>query len=37
MQSVTSIEVPTNLLKMPIIKNKDIMEKKCICLNKLIR
>jgi hypothetical protein len=29
MQSVTPIEVPTNLLKMPIIKNKDIMEKKC--------
>ncbi|CAD8145233.1 unnamed protein product [Paramecium pentaurelia] len=28
MQSVTSIDVPTNLLKMPIIKNKDIMEKK---------
>lgn len=29
MQSVTSIEVPTNLLKMPLIKNKDIMGKKC--------
>lgn len=33
--NVTPLEVPTQLLRMPLIKNKEILEKKCKELNNI--